>query len=312
MATTLRSAAINLDFKQLAIKVRNAVYHFETDNKRVSTDSVALNTPGLAFDLNGYFTATETAITGADAGGTLRVDVGFAPLQALLPPALVKTLHGAMAGRVRVETRGPRRTAKLDFDGNKLTWRHLKLEHIGVGVSLKGQQLQVDGTQVRFSVRDDESGKNVTAKVDIKGTLALFPDAKTAVGEHDLQVTVTDLPLQLAMGPLVDKPGLLPKTANLNLHTVGRSLWPMTSVVDLEATAHGVPASWIPGIPDPFVLHGKLLTHPDAIEVMRLQFGSESSKLGLQGIIKFNRLGLLDIVKNLHTYHDHVGPAPKP
>lgn len=286
--------ALVLALAKLHVEVREAVYHFGENDKQLTVDRVNVDTPGCSVDAGGRFLATDTAFKEIHAHAAFALDSGFAFLHAQLAPPVAQGLSGQMEGRVKLEGVGPSRHFAVDIDGNRLAWRKLALAHLSTTGYLRGSNVTLDTLALRL---DD-------ALVNVHGTMTMRPAPGVAIGMHDLKLSAQNLAVQRVLGPFVDQSGLLPERVTMTLHTRGRSLWPMTSEVDLDLSAHGVPASWMPGVPDPMIVHGKLITHPDAIEIMRLQFGSDTKQMALAGTIPFQRLGVMRVIKSLHSVPD--------
>ncbi|HET6346882.1 MAG TPA: hypothetical protein VFH51_18250, partial [Myxococcota bacterium] len=207
-----------------------------------------------------------------------------------LPNWLAHAIQGTASGSGAYDDTGPTTRFSLDVRGKNLAWRHLGLDR----VHARGQ---VDGATYALDALHIQSGDSA---LDVHGTCTLLPDARTLLGRHDLTLSSPKLALRRLVGPFVPRPGLLPETVRMNVRTRGRSLWPVTSEVQLDLDAWGVPASWLPGVPDPLVVRGTAIAHPDMVEVLRLQIGSRTSQIALQGAVPYDKLGVIDLYKSLH------------
>jgi hypothetical protein len=276
--------------EKLHVATRGVVYQFAHDAEDLQAQRLTASAPGMHFDVHGGLTASDTAVKTLDATGEFQLDTGCAVLRANLDPFVVKSLQGSARGHFKLL--GPVEDLQfhVEVTGTELAWQDMQLNHLVTTGHLLPHALHLQKMHMRLA----------DAEVQAEGNVALATDAETTFGQHDLQLTAHRLPMRRLLFAFTRQIMLLPEWVSVTLHSQGRSLWPMTSEVDLHMQAEGIPSGARGLFPDPFVADGKLRTHPDIIEILWLKLGSTTSTLTLQGIVPLRAQGLPEIYRNLH------------
>ena len=284
-----------LEIPKFVLQLDDARLRFATDHPSGSVQRASLDMPGIALEASGDIRTPGSPPVAIDGQCTLKVDTENAVLRAQIPDPLRYNLRGALALKGVLSAKSAStQDFVIDLEESRFEVYAVPIKGLHVAGSLAGMNLQLQESTLRFA----------DGHVAIQGSVALMPAAKVLAGNHALKVTAKTLPVRAVAGQFVETPALLPENVSFAARSTGRSLWPMTSQVDVEVIPDGLPGSTWPGLPSTMELRGRFLTHPDLLEILKLELAVEDTpRFAIQGSLPMESQSVRQLIDELHAPH---------
>ena len=267
-------------------------YQYASNNLRISAHGLQLGLPGLALRLAGSLGANARGPHALDLQAAAYLDSQGAALQQLLPPALQQLLSGSLELRLDAGRADGAYRLDLDLAGPSLALAGLPLTQLQARARVEPTLLRLDRLDVRFPA----------GWLSLRGWAGL--NADSPMPAHALHLAARGLPLQQLARTFVQAPDQLPQRLDLSLNSQTEGSWPAHTLLDLRATATGLPISRdLEAIREPLIAQGRAsLSWQRLVIVDRLRLGDQSHQFGLSGSIPLDAPGKLDLIQGLHWH----------
>ena len=263
----LRLGKSRLPFAHVAVRAEGAQHHFGGNRKDVEAKLVALQADGIRVRAKGSMQATQHEVEKFDT----HYDVHADPQRiALLPAALRDKIHGQ--ADVHIDFSGTEAQQRFDIQlqGRSLAAHDIQLSRFTARGLFNAPQVQVQAMSLHTNAGTLEG----------KGSLNLTADG---IGAHDLQVGLTDIPLRRLLDPYTKAGPVIPQRVMAEIAAKGPGLWPLGSRMELHMIGSGIAAAFLPGVPDPMELHGRMLLASKGMRIEMLALRGEGLEFAVHG-----------------------------
>ncbi len=281
--------AIIVDPSPVSARLTNLRLHFAS--MAIALDDVTATLPGFQAALAGTAGLARSGDADADLHGSISLDTqSFAPKVHRLD-GLKNAVHGVITLAFEAQHTGQTGEAKLTLGKHDLRVQSLPIRELTIQISHNRRELTLK--TFKFGLGE--------GSVEGHGTVALGTDPNVPLAEHDITWRAHAMPVRELARPVVSLPALLPEAVSFAVVSKGRALWPPTSQVDLDLVPEGLPGENWPGLPKAMELKGRFLTHPDLLEILKLEVGIDKvPDFAIQGALPLCNQSIFDVIRALH------------
>lgn len=241
----------------------------------------------------GEVTFTATEVQDANAHARLSFDTEEPTLRLNLPGDLNTHLRGKAALLANMETRAGVHHLIADLHETRFEVYGMPVKgfHVDTRYAPKTQAIDVRRVRLRLAQGD----------LDLEAHVELGGEDHVVAGEHDITLKLRDFPVRALARQFVGLPQLLPDGLSLTVRSQGRALYPPTSEVLVDVVPEGLPGEDWPGLPHSMELRGRFLTHPDLVEVLKLEVAVEHvPSFAIQGALPLQQQSFIDLIQAIH------------
>lgn len=285
---------VTVETSTVRVRLEDARMHFASF--KTSLSALKADFPGFASQIAGETQLGRNGDMDAHIRGDITVDTGkFLPKVKRLD-ALKKAVRGSATMHFAGQHTGQHGQIKLALAQHDLQVQWLPLKEVTISVGHDRGDIDIEAFRIGLG----------EGCLEGHGTLALGSDPNVPLAEHNISLKAHAMPIRELARPWVALPALLPEAISFAVVSQGRALWPPTSQVDVDIVPEGLPGEDWPGLPKAMELKGRFLTHPDLLEILKLEaYIDNVPDFAIQGALPMHEQSVLDIIHELH------GPHPK-
>lgn len=276
----LKLGKTRLPFAHVTVRVEGSRYHFGGDRRDVEAQLVALQADGIRVRAHGKMEARLHSVDKFDTHYDIHAD----PQRiALLPADLRKMLRGQADFSLDLRGSDAQQRFDVQMQGRALSARDIQVSRLTASGFFNAPQLSFQNLSLHTGAGTLEG----------RGHFNLTADG---VGAHDLQVGLTDVPLRRLLEPYTQAGPVIPQRVMAEISAKGPGLMPLGSRMELHLIGSGIAAAFLPGVPDPMELHGRMLLASKGMRIEMLALRGEGLDFAVHGEVPWKIDSLVGVL----------------